>query len=1381
MRKSNRLLVALGLLTALAAPLASPAAALADEGGGAVISVADYGAKPDSGEDSAQAIIKAIDKAEELSQQGISSTIVFPVGRYDIYPDMAEERELYVSNTVGQDQKYKMKKIGILLENAKNVTVDGQGSTFMFHGKMTTFAAIDCENITFTNFTVDFQVPTAIDLTVEKVEGNTATIYVPECYNYKVNGSSVQWSSDTSPYTGETYWTASNKLTYTQRNNTKTGLTWRGNTTTNPIFSGVKGIEDVGNNRLKFTYSNMADELKGSEGVSFQMRDTTRDHPGVFLWKSVNSTLRNVHFNYLHGFGIVGQSSDTLTFDNVDFEAPAESGRTTAGFADFMQMSGCKGQIEMVNCDFHNPHDDSINVHGTFMKVVQRISDTQVKVQFKHGETAGFQNYFVGDEVEFYDSSLVKHGETYTVTGYDGPDGKGGKGSLNSLTEAILTLDKPLHGDIQTNYAVEDITYTPDVHIHDCTFQETPTRGILCTTRGKVVIEDNLFDGLAMSSIEISCDANNWYESGHTEDVTISGNTFMRNGEQDTIHFNPTSNGIAGNRVHKKVLIEGNTVFTEGGCMVSATSVENMTIKGNTVYRQHPNDSVTLANESIDLMVGEAKGLDAAASVSKGTKNNGSDANVLFWFNYCEGTSIAGNVYDPGVRAAVTNANGSTTTVDEGDLASKNAYTAQTGTVLYESSDPSVAFVDKDGKVTGISAGEAVISTYVLSNGRRFDGATAKVTVTGEGTAEVPGGEVVDPGQYGSSDASLVSGSLGDLIALAGNEQFYFATTTAKQAVLGFEAAEGATASATFNGVAVKSGDVLTFTNGRSVVEIDVVAADGITTKAYRFVVDRVVGTPAVLSELALGTSKIGIEKNKFSYETSTMGSKQVISAKASDGVSKLQLFRDGKAMGEAQEGMLSQEVQLYQGVNVFAITVSDGDTTNSYTLSVTVDSSVYLSDMDWVSATSGDSGNPVTKDKSCGQNALTLHDGAQEVTFAKGIGTHADSRIVYDISGMAVKKFTAKVGIDRETRDKPQEPDAYFKVYVDGKLLGESELMKFNSAYHTFDIDIPEDAKQLELVVEKNVNTWSDHADWADAKLIGEDAPVKPTVDKTELQEAITAAVNHDVTGNTASSIAAFEAARDKAVEAARSVLDNADATQVDVNAAVDALTEAMTAAKGLLQARVSDEDLAEARKVLDAWADLDGKAYTETTWKSYSEALDAAKAVLEDPSDTTEAQLDELMQALVAAHDALVEVTPEPEPEPKPEPKPEVDRSKLRDAIDDAQNVDLAGYTTESVEAFKARRDEAVAAAQAVLEDESATQEQVDAAVEALTAAMAEAKQLLVAEEGETPDPEPTPTPEPGTLVKTGDDALLYVGAAAAAGVIALVAAGVVRRRRG
>ena len=110
---------------------------------------------------------------------------------------------------------------------------------------------------------------------------------------------------------------------------------------------------------------------------------------------------QGIDFRFLHGFGVVGQSTDTITMDGLHFGTGEGTGRSTAGYADFVQMSGCKGVITVANSSFSNPHDDPINVHGTFLQVVEKISDTKIKVRYMHNETAGFPSFFVGDQVEF--------------------------------------------------------------------------------------------------------------------------------------------------------------------------------------------------------------------------------------------------------------------------------------------------------------------------------------------------------------------------------------------------------------------------------------------------------------------------------------------------------------------------------------------------------------------------------------------------------------------------------------------------------------------------------------------------------------------------------------------------------------------------------------------------------------------------------------------------------------------------------------------------------------------------------------------------------------------------------------------------------------------
>ncbi|WP_234321285.1 NPCBM/NEW2 domain-containing protein [Streptomyces katrae] len=78
-----------------------------------------------------------------------------------------------------------------------------------------------------------------------------------------------------------------------------------------------------------------------------------------------------------------------------------------------------------------------------------------------------------------------------------------------------------------------------------------------------------------------------------------------------------------------------------------------------------------------------------------------------------------------------------------------------------------------------------------------------------------------------------------------------------------------------------------------------------------------------------------------------------------------------------------------------------------------------YLSDLEWASAANG--WGPVERDRSNGRQAAV--DGTPisfgGVTYAKGLGVHAPSEIVYHLGGTA-DRFTALVGIDDFSTNPP-------------------------------------------------------------------------------------------------------------------------------------------------------------------------------------------------------------------------------------------------------------------------------------------------------------------------------------------------------------------------
>ncbi|WP_195984196.1 cadherin-like beta sandwich domain-containing protein [Clostridium sp. D33t1_170424_F3] len=692
------------------------------------VNVLAFGADPSGKTDSAAAVERALAfaKEEQEKNQGMAVRLLFAKGEYGFWSDYAPVRELYVSNTVGTNQAYKDKHIGILVEDMHDVTIDGGGSMFLYHGDITTFASIRSENVVFTNFDFDFASPTVVDVTVESREGSSVVAYIPECYNYTIDGTSIRWQGEKSPVTGAPYWSGSNGLAYTQIYDYASGRTWRAS---NNLFSNVSKIEDIGDNRVKITYSNTGN--MPPVGYCYQMRNTTRTTPGTFFWESKDVTVKDVNVHFLHGFGMVGQLSDTITLDNVDFTPRPGSGRTTVGFADFIQMSSVKGKVTVKNCTFTNPHDDPINIHGTYLTVGAVSEDNKTfTLNYRHNETGGFPQYYVGDEVEFVTKGTMipVEGGTARVVAVDGPNA----GSLNQIK---ITLDKAIPGITGDNnsYAVENITYTPEVEITGNRFVETPTRGILVTTRKPVLIKDNYFDGMGMASIFISCDAQGWYESGPSRDVTITGNVFDRP-QSNAILIEPTNPSNDPNyQIHQNIKITDNIFNLSGPNPINAKSVNGLTIEGNTFRRYDPDVQMSLSAGSLSLAAGGSLATDL-------DKSGNTYSAQMYQLRACKNVKIADNVYDAGFNLRANTADGTTaddvTITGEDTVLNAANQLPGTGPVSYVSSDPSIAEVDANGVVHAKKSGAVEIWAYTACGDRIFESNRLALTVTGAGAQD---------------------------------------------------------------------------------------------------------------------------------------------------------------------------------------------------------------------------------------------------------------------------------------------------------------------------------------------------------------------------------------------------------------------------------------------------------------------------------------------------------------------------------------------------------------------------------------------------------------------------------------------------------------------
>ena len=269
-------------------------------------------------------------------------------------------------------------------------------------------------------------------------------------------------------------------------------------------------------------------------------------------------------------------------------------------------------------------------------------------------------------------------------------------------------------------------------------------------------------------------------------------------------------------------------------------------------------------------------------------------------------------------------------------------------------------------------------------------------------------------------------------------------------------------------------------------------------------------------------------------------------------------------------------------------------------------------------------------------------------------------------------------------------------------------------------------------------------------------------TADKTLLEKTVAYAETLSTEGVTDAAKAAFE----DALANAKAVLADDKATQEEVNDAWDALLEGIWGL-GLTQGdkTMLEQLIAKADSMI---ADQD--KYVQDHWQQLVDALAKAKEVMDDGN----AMEEDVQPAAEALLNAILAQ------------RFKADKSILEDLLNKAENLNLEGYTADSVAVFRS----ALSEAQAVMADNSLTEDDqntVDAAVVALSAAMDGLTAQGEAQPSDTPEttdkpeasqkPEATQQPE-SNVPQTGDTASLLPWAAALA-LSGAAALWVVRRK--
>lgn len=527
------------------------------------INVSEFGYMPNSRINAVPYVKKAI----EACRGKANPVLIFPKGRYDFWPQYCEEKLYYESNT----DVIPLRRCPILIINFKKLEIDCKGSDFIFHDRMQPFTIDSSQNIALQNVNIDWDIPMVAQAQVIAVTDNYIDLSI-NAYespfiieNGKIVFVGEGWKSQ---FWGVMEFDKETKLVVPETGDNCLG----------DGYNNYNAIEiEGGLVRLRYNFIR-----KPAIGNYLVLRHSARDHSGTYIVNSKNVILDNINMFQNAGLGILSEYSENLTFRGVNCIPNPAKNRIFSGHDDGLHFSNCKGLITVDSCRFQSLMDDPMNVHGTYVRIVEKVSDKKLVCKFVHPQSIGFIWARHGESVGFIENEAMNTLGTDIVESF----------TARNSQEFEITFISPIPQSTEVGDALENLTWIPDVWVKNSFFGSTRARGILISTPGKVMIENNVFESSG-SAILVAGDANDWYESGAVMDVTIRNNTFndpcltsMYQFCEGIISIYPEIPKLDVNRpFHKNIRIENNRFNPFDFPVLYAKSIDGLYFINNTIVR----------------------------------------------------------------------------------------------------------------------------------------------------------------------------------------------------------------------------------------------------------------------------------------------------------------------------------------------------------------------------------------------------------------------------------------------------------------------------------------------------------------------------------------------------------------------------------------------------------------------------------------------------------------------------------------------------------------------------------------------------------------------------------------------------------------------------
>lgn len=506
------------------------------------------------------AVRKAVAAAKE------NTVINFEEGVYNFYAEGAYNGVFYPSNNASGE-----KTVVFYINGKKNLTINGNGATFVFCDRVFPFIAENSEDIVLKDFNIDFGFSRYCETIVVRSDEDSFEL---ECKQ-----KDLHFESDADGnllFKGGNMWHSNVKRKFFVANRSKNTVCFLESPLNKENKDGlpaplVTAKAHTDGTNISIAYCKNSPRTEQSVGDIVMINfDENRENDVIFADRIKNFCLDGINIFRGSGMGMIAQMCENVRVVNCCFAAGMHENETIALTADLLMFVQCCGKVTVKNNILCDSLDDAINVHGTYTRIKRVISENKIEAEFCHYEQGctGF--------CEKGDTLIVSDGTAYSEKG----SVEVSEVKMISDRFAKITLKKTLGNEIHIGDLLENRERSPEVCISDNFIKNCPNLRISSTK--PIEIKNNTI-AANWCGVIIADLMQYWYESGKVYDAKIENNIFC-----DCTPFGKMngveifhSKGENNEEYHENISIIGNKFVLKDGTAVKAENVKNFEMKDN--------------------------------------------------------------------------------------------------------------------------------------------------------------------------------------------------------------------------------------------------------------------------------------------------------------------------------------------------------------------------------------------------------------------------------------------------------------------------------------------------------------------------------------------------------------------------------------------------------------------------------------------------------------------------------------------------------------------------------------------------------------------------------------------------------------------------------